>query len=98
VPVALATDFNPGTSPCPSLQTVAHLARRRLRMSVAQTVAGVTVNAARSLGMPGGAIVEGGAADLIVLATADVREFGYYYGVNLVTAVAVSKPAKPTPF
>jgi imidazolonepropionase len=87
VPVALATDFNPGTCPCFSLQEVAHLARRRMRMSVAETIAGVTVFAARSLDAAGvaGCIASGRPADLVQLETKDYREFGYYFGVNLVT-------------
>ncbi len=84
VPVALATDFNPGTSPCPSLQVVAHLGRRRLSMTAAETLAAVTIQAARSLGSPAGVIDSGRPADLVMLGTCDLREFGYYYGANLV--------------
>ena len=91
VPVALATDFNPGTSPCPSLQTVAHLARRRLYMTLAEVIAGVTVHAARSLRAQAGVLDVGRAADLVVLKTDDIREFGYYYGADMVSAVAVGK-------
>ncbi|HET9343532.1 MAG TPA: imidazolonepropionase [Candidatus Eremiobacteraceae bacterium] len=98
VPVALATDFNPGTSPCPSLQVVAHLARRRLRMTVAETIAGITVQAARSLRSDSGVLDEGRAADLVVLKTCDVREFGYYYGADMVSAVAVGRWYGSAPF
>jgi imidazolonepropionase len=93
VPVALATDFNPGTSPCFSLQTVAHLARRRLRMTAAETIAAVTAVPAASLGLEceAGSIEPGKQADLAVLQSRDYREFGYYFGVNLVSWVAVSK-------
>jgi imidazolonepropionase len=91
VPVALATDFNPGTSPCPSLQAVAHLARRRLRMTVPEVVAGVTVIAARSLGSSAGALAPGLPADLVLLDMQDHREFGYYYGTNLVLATKIGK-------
>lgn len=89
--VALATDFNPGTSPCPSLQTVAHLARRRLRMTTAEVVAGITVQAARSLRTDAGVLDTGRAADVAILKTKDVREFGYYYGADMVSAVAVGR-------
>lgn len=87
VPVALATDFNPGTCQCFSLQEVAHLARRRMRMSAPETIAGVTVFAARSLDAArvAGCIAPGRPADLMELDTSDYREFGYYFGVNLVT-------------
>jgi len=91
VPVALATDFNPGTSPCFSLQTVAHLARRRLRMTPTEAIAGVTAVPAASLGLKSeaGSIELSKRADLAVLQIRDYREFGYYYGVNLVSWVTV---------
>jgi len=98
VPVALATDFNPGTSPCPSLQVVAHLARRRLRMTTAEVVAGVTVQAARSLRSDAGVLDVGRAADLVILKSGDVREFGYYYGADMVSAVAVGRSYDNAPF
>ena len=93
VPVALATDFNPGTSPCYSLQTVAHLARRRLQLSAAETLAGLTIWAARSLGSNAGKLSLGAPADLVLLDCRDVREFGYYYGGNAVatTILAMKK-------
>ena len=95
VPVALATDFNPGTSTCFSLQTVAHLARRRLQMTAAETLASLTINPARSLGLSGetGSIEVGKRADMLVLATSDYNEFGYYYGVNLATMVTIGGSA-----
>jgi len=85
VPVALATDFNPGTCPCYSLQEVAHVARRRLGMSAPEVIAGITVLAARSLDAAGvaGCIAPGRPADLVQLQTRDFRELGYYFGVNL---------------
>ena len=91
VPVALATDFNPGTSTCFSQQTVAHLARRRLHMTAPETLAALTVVPALSLGLSGetGSVEPGKRADLVALATSDYRELGYYYGVNLVTLVTI---------
>jgi imidazolonepropionase len=91
VPVALATDFNPGTSPCFSLQTVAHLARRRLQMTAAETIAAVTAVPAASLALESeaGSIEPGKRADLAVLQSCDYREFGYYFGVNLISWVAI---------
>ena len=92
VPVALATDFNPGTCPCPSLQTVAYLARRRLGMTAPETIAAVTLFAARSLSLPhAGSIIAGASADIAILETADFREFGYYFGVNLVRSTIVGR-------
>jgi imidazolonepropionase len=93
VPVALATDFNPGTSPTPSLQVVAHLARRRLGLTASETIAGVTAIAARSLCLPepAGTLVEGARADAVLLETPDHREFGYYFGANLVAQTFIAK-------
>ena len=93
VPVALATDFNPGTCPCYSLQEVAHLARRRLRMSAPETIAAITIVAARSLDVAGvaGCLARGRPADLLMLDTTDYREFGYYFGVNLVRWASVGR-------
>ena len=93
VPVALATDFNPGTSPCFSLQTVAHLARRRLRMTPAETIAAVTAVPAKSIGLDRetGSIELGKRADLVVMQSRDYREFGYYFGVNLILCVNIGK-------
>ncbi|MBV8222904.1 MAG: imidazolonepropionase [Candidatus Eremiobacteraeota bacterium] len=96
VPVAFATDFNPGTCPCYSLQEVVHIARRRMRVSAPEAIAGVTTIAARSLDAFGvaGCIVPGRPADLILLETNDYREFGYYFGVNLVAWTASGKKAQ----
>ncbi len=93
VPVAVATDFNPGTCPCYSLQEAAHLARRHMRMSAAEVLAGVTVNAARSLDAAGvaGCLAPGRPADIVMLETRDLREFGYYFGVNLVRWASLGK-------
>jgi imidazolonepropionase len=94
VPVALATDFNPGTCPCYSLQEVAHLARRHLRMSAPEAIAGVTVVAARSLDAASvaGCLAPGRPADLLVLDIPDYREFGYYFGVNVARWARVGRP------
>ncbi len=87
VPVALATDFNPGTCPCFSLQTVAYLARSRMGMTAHETIVAITLNAAYSLGLAGeiGTLTAGKRADVVVLGTSDYRELGYFFGTNLVT-------------
>ncbi len=91
VPVALASDYNPGTCPCFSLQTIAYLARRHMGMTVHETIAGITLNAAYSLGLAGeiGSLTAGKRADLVVLETRDHRELGYSFGSNLVAEAAV---------
>jgi imidazolonepropionase len=87
VPVALATDFNPGTCPCFSLQMVIHIARRWMGLHVHEALAAVTLNAAYSLGLAGelGSLTPGKRADVLILGVRDLREVGYWFGVNLVS-------------
>ena len=91
VPVALATDYNPGTCPCFSLQMIVYLARRHMDLAVHEAIAGVTLNAAYSLGLAGeiGSLTTGKRADLVVLETSDYRELGYSFGTNLVAFATV---------
>jgi len=86
VPVALATDFNPGTCPCFSLQTVVSLARRWMGLTAPEALAAITLNAAYSLGLAGeiGSLTAGKRADIVQLVTGDYRELGYFFGTNLV--------------
>ena len=82
--VALATDFNPGTSPTLSMPMILSLACSQLRMTPAEAIAAATINAADSLGRADriGSIEPGKQADLAVFEVADYREIPYYFGVN----------------
>jgi len=82
--VALATDFNPGTSPTLSMPMILSLACAQMRMTPAEAIAAATVNAAYSLGRYGraGSLEVGKFADLAVFDVADYREIPYYFGVN----------------
>jgi len=82
--VALATDFNPGTSPTLSMPMVLSLACTQLRMTPAEAIAAATINAAYSLGRHRklGSLEIGKQADLAVFEVADYREIPYYFGVN----------------
>ena len=82
--VALATDFNPGTSPTLSMPMILSLACSQLRMTPAEAIAAATVNAAYSLGRHTriGSLETGKQADLAVFEVADFREIPYYFGVN----------------
>jgi imidazolonepropionase len=51
VPIAIASDCNPGTSPCPSILTVANMACTLFRLTPEEALAGITVHAARALGL-----------------------------------------------
>ena len=64
-------------------------------MTAPETLASLTVNPALSLGLDDetGSIEVGKRADLLVVATSDYREFGYYYGVNLATLITIGVPA-----
>ena len=82
--VALATDFNPGTSPTLSIPMILSLACTQLRMTPAEAIAASTLNAAFSLGRHKrlGSLETGKQADLAVFEVADYREIPYYFGVN----------------
>lgn len=86
--VALASDFNPGTSPCFNLQTVAYFGRKLFGMTAAEALYGVTRAAAASLRYPeAGRLRSGGLADFVALAVESPDEFGWQHGGNLATAV-----------
>jgi len=82
--VALATDFNPGTSPTFSMQMVLSLAATEMRMSPAEAIAAATINGAHALGCAHrvGSLEPDKQADLLILNVADYRELPYYFGTN----------------
>jgi imidazolonepropionase len=92
VPVALGTDFNPGTSPTPSLPLVLTLALLELRMSPAEALTAVTVNAAHALGLGDrvGSLEPGRAADFVVWRVPAVEQLPYWVGADLVRTVVVA--------
>jgi len=83
--VALATDFNPGTSPTVSMSMILSLACTQMRMTPAEAIAAATINPAYSLRQHGrvGSFEVGKYADLAAFDVADYREIPYYFGVNL---------------
>jgi imidazolonepropionase len=95
--VALATDFNPGSSPTPGLPFVMSLAVSQLGLRHAEAVLAATVNAAAALGVAAdrGQIAPGFAADLVACNVSDWREMAYWAGANLVTAVWTAGSACP---
>jgi imidazolonepropionase len=82
VPVALATDFNPGTSPTTNFPLILTLAVSQLGLSVAEAVIAGTVNGAAALALADevGQIAPGFSADLALFDVSDVRELPYWYG------------------
>ena len=89
VVVALSTDCNPGSSYTESLPLIITLAALQMRLTAAEALSAVTVNAACALDRVGaiGQLAAGMQADLAVWDMADYRELPYHYGVNLVSKV-----------
>jgi imidazolonepropionase len=87
--LALATDCNPGTCWCESMQLIIALACRYMGLTQAQALAAATINAAYAIGRGNqiGSLEEGKQADFLILDTDDYRDLGYRFGVNLVSAV-----------
>ena len=84
LPVVLATDLNPGSSPTPSIPMVLSLAVTQMKMSVAEAISAVTINAAHSLGRGAelGSIEAGKKADFVIHDCTDYRELAYYFGIE----------------
>ena len=82
--VALATDYNPGSSPTPSMPFVLSLACTHLKMSPAEAIAAATINGAWALRLQErkGSIEPGKDADLAVFDVADYREIAYWIASN----------------
>jgi len=89
VPIALATDFNPGSCPTLSMQMIIALACRQLKMTPAEAINAATINAAYALdrGDRIGSIEVGKNADIIVLDIPRHQQLPYWFGINLVTKV-----------
>jgi imidazolonepropionase len=84
--VALATDYNPGTSPTCNMQIVLSIACSHMRMTPAEAFSAATINGAYALRCADrvGSIETGKKADLVMFDAADYREIPYRFGVNLV--------------
>ncbi|KDE48228.1 imidazolonepropionase [Geobacillus sp. CAMR12739] len=89
VPVALATDCNPGSSPTVSLPLVMSLACLHMGMTPAEAMAAATINAAHAIGRAHlvGSLEPGKKADLVIFNVPNYVQVMYYYGVNQVETV-----------
>jgi imidazolonepropionase len=87
--LALASDCNPGTAWCESMQFVIALGCRSLKLTPAQAIAAATINAAHAIRRADriGSIEPGKQADLLILSVADFRHLGYRFGTNLARQV-----------
>lgn len=88
VPMAIATDCNPGTSPLLSLRQAMQLACTHFRLTPEEALRGATVNAARALGLADrGALRAGMRADFVQWRVRQPAELGYWLGGELAAAV-----------
>jgi imidazolonepropionase len=92
VPVALATDYNPGTSPTVSMPMAMSLACTHMKMSPAEAIAAATINGAWALRLAErkGSIEPGKDADLAVFAVDDYREIPYWFGADHCTLTVLN--------
>ena len=91
--VALATDFNPGTSYCENMQMMLELAMSSMGMSLEEALTAATINGARALGLQEqtGSIEVGKKCELAFWSISDYHEIGYHFGVNLIQSVLVQR-------
>jgi imidazolonepropionase len=89
VPVAIATDFNPGSSMTENIQLAMSMAVHLLKMNVEEVINAVTINAAASLGISHvtGSIETGKNADMAIFDTDNYKDILYHFGVNKVESV-----------
>jgi imidazolonepropionase len=89
VPVALGTDFNPGTSPTPNLPLVMTVACLEMGLSPAEALAAVTINAAHAVGVADdvGSLEPGKQADLVIWHATSVAQLPYWVGADLADVV-----------
>jgi len=89
VPVALATDFNPGSSPNNNLQLIINIACLYLRMTPAEVINAITINAAHAVGRAAqvGSLEEDKQADIVIFDAPNFDYLAYRYGTNLVSRV-----------
>lgn len=87
LPVVLATDFNPGSSPTPSLPFIMSLACTHMKMTPAEALTACTINAAHSLDLGDlvGSLESGKQADFLIHDIADYREIAYWAGRSSVS-------------
>ena len=91
LPVVLATDFNPGSSPTPSIPMILSLACTQMKMTPAEAITATTINAAYSLqrGAEIGSLEPGKRADFVIHDCTDHRELAYFFGIQSAQSVYI---------
>ena len=89
--IVLATDFNPGSSPTPSMPMILSLACTQMKMTPAEAITAATINAAYSLNRGGeiGSLEPGKQADFVLHDCSDYRELPYFFGIEPAHAVFI---------
>ncbi|HEY5883241.1 MAG TPA: imidazolonepropionase [Pyrinomonadaceae bacterium] len=82
--IVIATDFNPGSSPTPSIPMVLSIAATHMKLSPAEGITAATINAAYSLGRGNqiGSLAKGKIADFVIHDCEDYREIPYFFGIE----------------
>ena len=90
--LVLATDFNPGSSPVPSMPMILSLACTKMRMTPGEAITAATINAAYSLGRGDeiGSLEKGKRADFVIHDVSDYRELAYWFGIEQARRVYAS--------
>ncbi len=84
VPIAISTDYNPGSCPSENLQFMMSLGSLLLKMTPDEVITAVTINAAAALGLEGdrGSLVEGKLADIAIFDVPNLEYMVYHFGIN----------------
>ena len=92
LPVVIASDFNPGSSPCPSLPLAMSIACTQMKMTPAEALTACTINAAHALEINyiAGSLEVGKTADIVIHDASDFREIPYWMGRNTVAQVFIA--------
>lgn len=91
--VALASDFNPGTSYCENMQMILGLAMSSMGMTLEEALMAATINGARALALHDqiGSLEVGKRCELALWSINDYHEIGYHFGINLIRSVLVAR-------